>query len=580
MWLRRYLDAYLTPLLHSFYAYDLAFMPHGENVIMVLDGGTVERVIFKDIAEEIVVMDPEADLPPEVQRIRADIPEEEKLLCVFTDVFDCFFRFLGATLATDGALGEEAFWRTVAECVRDYRDSVPHLAERFERHDIFTEEFALSCLNRLQLRNNQQMVDLADPSAALQFVGTLRNPIARFAPRTVTAVSETAAGAGAPPRLPRLPTRWLILAVICLAQLAVLLDNTILNVAIPSLTRDLGATNADIQWVINAYSLVQAGLLLASGSAADRYGRRKLLLAGLALFGLGSLAAALSQSTAQLTAARGGMGVGGALLLTTTLAVVMQVFDAEERPRAIGIWSAVSALGFAAGPPIGGIMLAHFWWGSIFLLNIPVVVIGLIAVRILVPESKNPGGGPPDLLGALLSAAGMTALVYAIIQMPESGWSSTEVLLPAAAGAAILAAFALWEQHTRHPMLDLHFFRDRRFVGAVSGVVLITFGSAGVLFLLTQQLQFVRGYTPLETGLRMAPFALTIVALNFSGVAFRMGARLGRPASIAARHDPAGRRLHGRGLPHGRWLRPPCCWASSSWAPAAHWPTRPSSRRS
>ncbi|WP_221462884.1 IucA/IucC family protein [Streptomyces olivoverticillatus] len=182
VWLRRYLDAYLTPLLHSFYAYDLAFMPHGENVIMVLDGGTVERVIFKDIAEEIVVMDPEADLPPEVQRIRADIPEEEKLLCVFTDVFDCFFRFLGATLATDGALGEEAFWRTVAECVRDYRDSVPHLAERFERHDIFTEEFALSCLNRLQLRNNQQMVDLADPSAALQFVGTLRNPIARFAP--------------------------------------------------------------------------------------------------------------------------------------------------------------------------------------------------------------------------------------------------------------------------------------------------------------------------------------------------------------------------------------------------------------
>lgn len=181
-WLRRYLDAYLTPLLHSFYAYDLAFMPHGENVIMVLDGGTVERVIFKDIAEEIVVMDPEADLPPEVRRIRADIPEEEKLLCVFTDVFDCFFRFLGATLATDGALGEEAFWRTVAECVRDYRDSVPHLAERFEQHDIFTEEFALSCLNRLQLRNNQQMVDLADPSAALQFVGTLRNPIARFAP--------------------------------------------------------------------------------------------------------------------------------------------------------------------------------------------------------------------------------------------------------------------------------------------------------------------------------------------------------------------------------------------------------------
>lgn len=183
VWLRRYLDAYLVPLLHSFYAYDLAFMPHGENVIMVLDdSGTVERVIFKDIAEEIVVMDPEAELPAAVQRVRADIPEKERLLSIFTDVFDCFFRFLSAGLAEADVLGEEAFWRTVAECVTAYRESVPHLAEKFERFDIFTEEFALSCLNRLQLRNNQQMVDLADPSAALQFVGTLRNPIAPFAP--------------------------------------------------------------------------------------------------------------------------------------------------------------------------------------------------------------------------------------------------------------------------------------------------------------------------------------------------------------------------------------------------------------
>lgn len=183
VWLRRYLDAYLVPLLHSFYAYDLAFMPHGENVIMVLDdSGTVERVIFKDIAEEIVVMDPEAELPEQVRRVRAAIPEEERLLSIFTDVFDCFFRFLSAGLAEAEVLDEEAFWRTVAECVTAYRESVPHLAEKFERFDIFTEEFALSCLNRLQLRNNQQMVDLSDPSAALQFVGTLRNPIAPFAP--------------------------------------------------------------------------------------------------------------------------------------------------------------------------------------------------------------------------------------------------------------------------------------------------------------------------------------------------------------------------------------------------------------
>ncbi|MFI1797956.1 IucA/IucC family protein [Streptomyces sp. NPDC020379] len=182
VWLRRYLDAYLTPLLHSFYAYDLAFMPHGENVIMVLDGGTVERVIFKDIAEEIVVMDPLADLPPEVRRVRADVPEDMKLLSVFTDVFDCFFRYLNAVLVTEGVLDEETFWRTVAACVTDYQASAPHLADKFKQYDMFAEEFALSCLNRLQLRNNQQMVDLADPSGALQLVGSLRNPIARYAP--------------------------------------------------------------------------------------------------------------------------------------------------------------------------------------------------------------------------------------------------------------------------------------------------------------------------------------------------------------------------------------------------------------
>ncbi|MGW1072860.1 IucA/IucC family protein [Streptomyces sp. NPDC002537] len=183
VWLRRYLDAYLTPLLHSFYAYDLAFMPHGENVILVLDGGTVERVIFKDLAEEIVVMDPDAALPPQVARVKAEVPEDMKLLSIFTDVFDCFLRYLNAVLASEGVLDEEAFWRTVAECVTDYQASVPELAAKFEQYDMFAEEFALSCLNRLQLRNNQQMVDLADPSGALQLVGTLRNPIARFAPR-------------------------------------------------------------------------------------------------------------------------------------------------------------------------------------------------------------------------------------------------------------------------------------------------------------------------------------------------------------------------------------------------------------
>ncbi|MFY1622587.1 IucA/IucC family protein [Micromonospora sp. WMMD735] len=181
-WLRRYLDAYLVPLLHSFYAHRLAFMPHGENVILVLHDGVVERVIFKDIAEEIVVMDPDADLPPLVRRVRAAIPDDEQLLTIFTDVFDCFFRHLNAVLAGAGVLDEDDFWRTVADCATDYAARVPHLADRLRRHDLFAPEFTLSCLNRLQLRNNQQMVDLADPSAALQFAGTLTNPLARYAP--------------------------------------------------------------------------------------------------------------------------------------------------------------------------------------------------------------------------------------------------------------------------------------------------------------------------------------------------------------------------------------------------------------
>ncbi|MBZ9642578.1 IucA/IucC family siderophore biosynthesis protein [Streptomyces sp. PSKA30] len=177
-WLRRYLRAYFTPLLHSFYAYDLVFMPHGENVILVLKDGVVQRAIYKDIAEEIAVMDPDAVLPPTVERLRVDVPEDKKLLSIFTDVFDCFFRFLAANLATEGILEEDDFWGTVADVTREYQASMPELADKFRQYDMFAPDFALSCLNRLQLRNNKQMVDLADPSGALQLVGNLKNPIA------------------------------------------------------------------------------------------------------------------------------------------------------------------------------------------------------------------------------------------------------------------------------------------------------------------------------------------------------------------------------------------------------------------
>ncbi|WP_407551173.1 MFS transporter [Streptomyces sp. Pv4-95] len=329
-------------------------------------------------------------------------------------------------------------------------------------------------------------------------------------------------------------TRWLILAVICVAQLTVVLDNTVLNVAVPSLTEEMGATTADVQWMINAYSLVQSGLLLTAGNAADRYGRRKMLAVGLVLFGIASLGATLAQSPGQLIAARAGMGVGGALLVTTTLAVVMQIFDDAERPKAIGIWSSVNSLGFAAGPLIGGALLDHFWWGSLFLINLPVAVIALVAVVTLVPESKNPLGERPDPLGALLSMIGMVGVVFAIISGPVSGWLSERVLISAAVGLVGLAVFALWELRIPHPMLDMHFFRNRRFIGAVSGGILVAFGMGGSMFLLTQHLQLVLGYGPLDAGLRMAPLAVTVILVNFTGLGARLTPRLGTPGMIVS----------------------------------------------
>ncbi|MEW2426584.1 MFS transporter [Micromonospora sp. NPDC047644] len=343
---------------------------------------------------------------------------------------------------------------------------------------------------------------------------------------TVQPATDTATSA-------RLPQRWLILAVLCAAQLVVVLDNTVLTVAVPVLTTELGASTAEVQWMINAYALVLSGLLLTAGSAADRYGRRRMLLVGLVLFGVGSLAAGLASISGQLIAARAGMGVGGALLVTATLAVAMQVFDATERSRAIGIWAATSALGFAVGPPIGGTILAHLPWGAIFLMNVPIVLACLLVARALVPESRGPAGGRLDVLGAVLSTAGLTAVVWAIISGPERGWASTEVIGAAVVGVLLLGIFVRWERRIAHPMLDMRFFRDRRFVGAISGVVLITFGATGALFLLTQHLQFVRGYPAWEAGLRMAPFALSIVLLNVSGVVASVIRRLGLAVVIA-----------------------------------------------
>jgi EmrB/QacA subfamily drug resistance transporter len=310
------------------------------------------------------------------------------------------------------------------------------------------------------------------------------------------------------------PQRWAVLGVLCLSVMVVVLDNTVLNVAIPSISTGLRASTADIQWMINAYSLALAGLLLTTGALSDRFGRKRALLAGLALFGAGSAVAAYAGSAEALIAARGFMGVGAAMLMPGTLAVLMQLFDEKERPKAIGIWAAVTSLGFAAGPVIGGALIKHFWWGSVFLINVPVAVLAIGAVAALVPESKDPAVRRPDVVGSVLSIIGMVALVYAVISVPEHGFGSVEFGLPVALGVVAMTGFALWERHTAEPMLDLGFFSDRRFTGAVASGVLAAFGMAGSLFLLTQHLQGVLGYSPLEAGVRVAPMAIALLVTS------------------------------------------------------------------
>ncbi|HWO63401.1 MAG TPA: MFS transporter, partial [Umezawaea sp.] len=233
------------------------------------------------------------------------------------------------------------------------------------------------------------------------------------------------------------PQRWLVLGVLCLSVMVVVLDNTVLNVAIPSISTGLGAGTADIQWMINAYSLVLAGLLLTSGALSDRFGRKRALVAGLAVFGVGSAVAAYAGTPEALIGARAFMGLGAAFLMPGTLAVLVQLFDERERPRAIAVWAAVSSIGLAGGPVIGGFLIDHFWWGSVFLVNVPVAALAVVAVVLLVPESKDPTVRTPDVLGSVLSTIAMTSLVWAVISQPEHGWGSTRVL--AALGVGLVA---------------------------------------------------------------------------------------------------------------------------------------------
>ncbi len=305
--------------------------------------------------------------------------------------------------------------------------------------------------------------------------------------------------------------RWWILLVLCFSLLVIVIDNSILNVAIPTIVRELDATTSELQWMVDAYTIVFACLLLTAGSLGDRFGRRPALQLGLVVFGLGSLLAALSSSADQLIATRAFMGIGGAFIMPATLSIITNVFPADERPKAIGVWAATAGVAVALGPLTGGFLLEHFYWGSIFLVNIPIVVIGLLAGVFLIPDSKDPHPQRIDPIGALLSIVGLSTLLYAVIEGPVDGWTSSMTLLSFAIGGVTLALFFVWELRSDHPMLDLSFFKNPRFSVASGAIALTFFAMFGSIFLLTQYLQFVLGYSPLETGVRLLAYAIPMM---------------------------------------------------------------------
>jgi EmrB/QacA subfamily drug resistance transporter len=301
-----------------------------------------------------------------------------------------------------------------------------------------------------------------------------------------------------------------------LSLLVIGLDNTILNVALPTLVRELGASASQLQWMVDAYILVFAGLLLTMGAIGDRFGRKRALSIGLLLFGLGSLGAAFSGSANMLIATRAAMGIGGALIMPSTLSIITNVFSGAERGRAIAAWAAVSGLGIIGGPVLGGWLLEHFWWGSVFLVNVPIVLVAVLAGYFLVPESKDPNATPLDPVGAGLSIAGLSALVYAIIEAPANGWTDPLILAGFAIAAVLLGWMVWWELRTPHPMLQMSFFRNPRFSAASASITLVFFAMFGTVFLIAQYLQFVLGFSPFEAGLRVMPVATLIVAAPLS----------------------------------------------------------------
>jgi EmrB/QacA subfamily drug resistance transporter len=326
--------------------------------------------------------------------------------------------------------------------------------------------------------------------------------------------------------------RGVALAVLCLAAFTINLDTTIVNIALPSLMRQLDASTRELQWVVDAYTLTFAALVLAAGSLGDRYGRKGALLAGLAVFGGATAVGGLVDSAGALVAVRAVMGVGAALIFPATLSIISNLYtERGERARAIGLWGAMTGLGVALGPICGGWLLEQFWWGSVFVAMAPVAAVTFLGAVLFVPTSRDPATPPVDVGGLALSTVAVGTLVYTIIEAPEQGWTAPATVIGFALTAATTAVFVAWERGRAHPMLDVSLFRNLRFSAASGSIMVIFFALAGFIFLITQYFQFLKGYAPLSTGVRILPVAICIAIGSIVGV--RLSVTVGNKAIVA-----------------------------------------------
>jgi EmrB/QacA subfamily drug resistance transporter len=343
---------------------------------------------------------------------------------------------------------------------------------------------------------------------------------------TFAAVRTPAAGVAS------LDRRWRVLAVLCVAVFTINLDGTIVNVALPTLVRHLGASTSRLQWVVDAYQLAFCALVLAAGSLSDRFGRKGALMAGLAIFGAGTAAGSLGTSTGQLIAARAVMGVGAALVFPNTLSILSNVFtDRVERAKAIGVWGATTGMAVSLGPIVGGWLLEHFWWGSVFLAMAPVAAAAIVLVALMAPTSRDPGAPRLDRVGLTLSTLTIGLFVYTIIEGPVRGWSASATLAGFAAAVVGLVLFVGWERRVAEPMLDVSLFTNLRFSAASGAVTVAFFALFGFIFLITMYFQFLHGYSPLSTGVRLLPVAFSLGAASAIGP--QLAVRFGNKAVVA-----------------------------------------------